>query len=54
MHEIMAALWKDASKARVLVCSDVHPDLGHVISVSMSRAPTQNPHRTWSSEGRLR
>ena len=54
VHEIMAALWKDAAKGRVLVCTDTHAGiLRHVISVSMARVPKQNPDRTLSAEGRL-
>ena len=54
VHEIMEALWKDAGKARVLLCADTHDRLlSRVISVSMARVPKQNPDRTLSSEGRL-
>ena len=50
----MAALWKDAAKGRVLVCTDTHTIiLRHAISASMARVPKQNTDRTLSSEGRL-
>ena len=54
LPELMAALWKDAAKARVLICSDVSSEfLKEVVSVPMARVPKQNPDRTMSTEGRL-
>ncbi len=54
LPELMASLWKDAAKARVLICSGASEDLlKEVVSVPMARVPKQNPDRTLSDEGRL-
>ena len=44
MDEVMADLWKDARKGRIILCSDSHSDLiRDVTRVPMGRVPKMNP-----------
>ena len=56
LDDVLKNVWKDASKGRILLCSERQAGeetMKDVVSSPFARVPKQNPDRTLSDEGRV-